>query len=72
MPIIVKHNGKTYKIPDDVLARSAVPKERFEAGLRELEAAAAARKSEAAEAAAGSFTRYRFLDLSDQDFDALD
>lgn len=68
MPILVRHNGKVYKIPDDVLDRSAVSEERFEAGLRKLEAEAR-RKAEAVLSSSSGFTQYRFLDLSEHDFD---
>jgi hypothetical protein len=37
MPIFVKHNGKCYKVPDEILAKSAVPKSLFESRLQELE-----------------------------------
>lgn len=68
MPILVRHNGKLYKIPDHVLARSVISKERFEAGLRELEADAR-RKASPAPTSDGSPLQYRFLDLSKQEFD---
>ena len=62
MPVLIRHDGKVYKIPDDVLARSVVSKERFEEGLRQLEVAGEG-TTKRTQAAAGM--RYRFLDLSD-------
>jgi hypothetical protein len=68
MPVLVRHNGKVYKIPDDVLARSSVSKERFEEGLRQLETAGE-RRTERAQASVSM--RYRFLELSDDDFNEV-
>jgi hypothetical protein len=43
MPIFVLHNGKYYKIPEEVLDRSAISKARFENRLEELKNTAAER-----------------------------
>jgi hypothetical protein len=63
MPILVKHNGKYYEIPDDVLARSTVSKSRFEAGIRKLE-------DKTAEVAKG-LNHYRVVAFADSDLEGL-
>ena len=57
MAVFLKHGGKFYEIPDEVLARSAIPKEQFERKLGDLEAAVKAKGS--------GLGQYEFLDLSD-------
>jgi len=65
MPIFVKHGGSYYKIADDILAKSVVPKQRFETRLHRLE-------NEIAEAAAGKgLTHYQLIEFSDEDFEGL-
>ena len=58
MAILVKHAGKYYEIPDEVIARSGISKEEFERKLRELEV----KLAEQGETGLG---QYDFLDLSD-------
>ncbi len=58
MAILVKHAGKYYEIPDEVITRSGVSKEDFERKLRELEV----KLTEKGETGLG---QYDFLDLSE-------
>jgi hypothetical protein len=58
MAILLKHGGRFYEIPDEVLARSAIPKDDFESKLRELDAKTTAK-------GATGLGQYELLDLSD-------
>ena len=57
MAVLLKHGGKFYEIPEEVLAASTIPKERFEQKLRDLEV-------EIKKNGPGP-SRHEFLDLSD-------
>ena len=57
MAILLKHGGKFYEIPEDILAESTIPKELFEQRLRALEV-------ETKKKGSGP-EHHEFLDLSD-------
>ena len=61
MPVVVRHNGKYYRIPDEVLSKSAVTKSRFETRLQELES----RVQERAKTA----RHPRLMEFSEDEFD---
>ncbi|OGK96053.1 MAG: hypothetical protein A3I14_14710 [Candidatus Rokubacteria bacterium RIFCSPLOWO2_02_FULL_73_56] len=63
MPIFVEHNGKYYKISDEVLAASAVSRTQFEAGMRKLEASTTEKVK--------SLTHYRLIQFSERDLDEV-
>ena len=58
-PIIFKHEGKRYRVPEEMLRKSAISKGEFEQKLRNLERAV---KTKGAEPG-----RYDFLDFSEDE-----
>lgn len=60
MTILVRHNGKFYRIGDEVLTKSEIAKADFEARLRKLETQAAEQ--------AKALRSYQVMDFSDDDF----
>jgi len=60
MTILVRHNGKFYRIGDAVLTKSEIAKAEFEARLRKLETQAAEH--------AKALRSYQVMDFSDDDF----
>jgi hypothetical protein len=63
MPIFVQHNGKYYKIPEEVLGKSAISKTHFEHRLEEFKNAAAER--------AKSLPRLNVIEFADDEFDKI-
>ncbi len=63
MAVLVRHNGKFYRIGDEVLTKSEIAKAKFEARLRELETQAAEQ--------AKALRSYQVMDFSDGDFAEL-
>lgn len=63
MPVLVKHNGKFYEISDEVLAKSAISKAHFEAGIRKVE--------DVTRNQVDGHANYRFVEFSDGDFDEV-
>jgi hypothetical protein len=63
MAIFVKHNGKYYKISDEVLARSSISKAEFEGGLRKIE-------QQTTDKVAG-LSHFRMVQLSERDLEEL-
>jgi hypothetical protein len=60
MGVLLKHGGKYYEIPDDVLKRSVIPKAEFEQKVRELEVELTTKGTD-------GIGQYDLLDLSDID-----
>lgn len=61
MPILIKHGGKYYEIPDHVLETSGISQEKFKKRLKLVKSKAKNNKP--------SLSDYNFLDLSDAESD---
>jgi len=57
MPILIKHNGRYFEIPDHVLEKSGISREEFEKRLKLLKSSAKDNKP--------GLSDYNFIDLSD-------
>jgi len=63
MPVFVRHNGKFYKISDEILAKSGIPKSQFDHRLQELENSAAEK--------AKPLRHARLIEFADDEFDDI-
>ena len=63
MPIFIQHNGKHYKIPEEVLGKSAISKTHFENRLEEFKNAAAGK--------AKCPPRLNVIEFADDEFDKI-
>jgi hypothetical protein len=61
MPILIKHDGRYYEIPDNVLETSGISREKFEKRLKLIKSDAKNNKP--------SLSDYNFIDLSDAEAD---
>ncbi len=61
MPVFVKHNGKCYKVSDEVLAKSAISKSSFEDRLQELESKEKAKAP----------NQPKLIEFADDEFDGI-